>query len=104
MIVASTDVGGHRAVTVDGRYATGESLQKYAGVTLHAASGSELVRVQREGPLQDDSFSFTEGPLYVGDSGRLVQTAPTGELKRVGWAVSSQLVNLDPQPTISLAA
>ena len=106
-IKVEEDVGGHRAITIDGLYvdSTSEtSVGSYLGITTNAAEEDDYVKVQRFGILKDTSFSFTEDePIFIGANGILSQTVPTaGYIRRIGWAVSATKINLDPMPPIQL--
>ena len=109
IVRARDDLGGHRAITINGRYADKDSmndLSAYAGVTLHAVETGSGVKVQKNGYLSDSSFSFMSGcPILIGNDGMLTQdlTSIEDNLRRVGWAVDSQVVNLDPMPPFELS-
>lgn len=80
---AGADLSALRVVCADGsggvRYAspTASDTRHVVGLTITAAlTGSDVV-VQYAGPVEDNSWSWTPGPVYLGASGALTQTTPT---------------------------
>ncbi len=104
-VTAAEALGGHRAITVDGRHATTVTLDRLAGISTAAGAVGTLVPYVAAGPLSEPSWAWTPGlPLFVTGAGVLTQTAPSsGVARRVAWAVSATLINIDPFPTIQLA-
>lgn len=84
---------------------TTSQQEKILGVTITSAAGSgEEVSVVTEGKIDDPSFSFTPGPIWLGNSGVLTQTRPTtGLLVQIGVAISATLINVNIQMAIKLA-
>ena len=78
---------------------------KILGVTITSAAGSgEEVTVVTEGKIDDPSFSFTPGAIWLGASGVLTQTKPTtGLLVQIGVAISATLINVNIGMAIKLA-
>lgn len=78
---------------------------KLLGVTITSAAGSgEEVTVVTEGKIDDPSFSFTPGPIWLGNSGLLTQTKPTtGLLVQIAVAITATLINVNIQMAIKLA-
>ena len=78
---------------------------KLLGVTITSAAGSgEEVTVVTEGKIDDPSFSFTPGPIWLGNSGLLTQTKPTtGLLVQMAVAISATLIMVNIQMAIKLA-
>lgn len=101
---AGETLGAHRAVfTVDGNvyycdHTVEQSVLLYLGLTLNSAVLNEPVTVLRAGELEDPSFTFTAGPIYMGLDGMLTQTIPeTGYAFQLGYAESATKIVLDPQ-------
>lgn len=79
--------------------------EKILGVTITSAAGSgEEVTVVTEGKIDDPSFSFTPGPIWLGNSGVLTQTRPTtGLLIQIAVAITATLINVNIGMAIKLA-
>ena len=103
-VTAIEALGGHRAVTADGYHCTPTTLDKLAGITKGAASIGNLAAIQTSGYMTEPSWSWTpDAPIFVGASGVLTQSAPSGVARRVAWALSTTEINIDLFPTIQLA-
>ena len=78
---------------------------KIIGITTTSAAGSgETVTVTTEGKLEDPSFLFSIGPIYLGTSGVITQTKPTsGLLLQLGVAISATQLHIRIEPAIKLA-
>lgn len=73
------------------------------GLTITGVSeANELVVVQVDGTVDDGSWSWSVGPVYLAANGTLTQTVPTsGWLVQVGSAPSAQRINLNfTEPTL----
>lgn len=103
------DVGGHRAVTVDGYLcdvSSLDSVNKYLGVTTQAGEVGNSVNIRVRGELSDPSFDFTPSmPVLISEDGLLTQNVGTTDnyARRIGWAVDSNTLMLDPLPPIILS-
>ena len=104
-VTASEPLGGHRVVTSDGFHCTETTLDKLAGITLAAASQGALAPIQTSGYMTEPSWSWTaNAPIFVGSTGTLTQTVPSGSFaRRVAWATSPTEINIDLFPLIQLA-
>lgn len=82
-----------------------ESQDRILGVTINAVSGAgQDVEIIGIGRITDPSFSFTPGPIWLGDNGALTQTKPTvGLLVQVATAVTSTSIFVNIGPAIKLA-
>lgn len=104
-IVAAEVLNAYSAVGYDGLKTTNTvvSLSNYAGVSRYALTNGEAASVVRSGLLTDGNWNWTpDSPVFISDVGMLTQTAPTGAVRRIGWAVSSTQLNLDPYPIIGV--
>lgn len=100
-VMASTDIGGHRAITAAGLYADDATLDLVIGISSGAAAQGDLVEYVASGPMDEGGWNWTPGgPIFVGANGVLTQSEPVGPLKRVGTAVTSTRLAVDLQPTI----
>lgn len=95
ILVANTDLSGHRAVlSENGQALYADSLSpahagRVVGVTTGAASQGTDVQVQSAGELQDDSFAFLPGAIWLGPNGALTQIVPAqGFAQQLGVALS----------------
>lgn len=74
------------------------------GITLSAAAQGQLVSVQGFGPVDDSSWSWSPGPVWLGADGSLTQLPPAGGFDvLIGAAVSATRVNLNIQEPIDLS-
>lgn len=103
-VIAAESLGGFRAVTIEGFHCEGTDpveLAKYAGVTLSAVVVGDEVQVQKNGEIHLTGETLTpNSPIFIGAIGVLTQTLPMNSTRRIGWAVSTEIVNLDPFPYI----
>ena len=103
-VVAGEALGGHRAITATGFHATEALLDLLAGISSGAAEIGQTATLVSRGPLTDPSWSWTpDAPIFVGPNGVLTQTAPTNSARRVAWAATPTLINVDIFPIIQLA-
>lgn len=100
----STPLSGHRAIRVltsgEAAYASSDdfdSVSSYAGISSGAATSGE-VTVQVAGSIEEPSWSFTPGGMvYIGASGVLTQSPPSGTQRVVGVAFSATKIIISPQ-------
>ena len=78
---------------------------KILGLTTSSASAAdEDVSVLGEGYRKDDSYTFTEGPVWLGNAGVLTQVKPaTGMLVQLGVAISATELYFDIGLAVKLA-
>lgn len=104
LVRAAENLGGDRAITIDGRYCDGTSLNnlaKYVGITLGATTTGNNVQIKRTGAHTIVGATFTvDMPVYIGPDGTLTQTLPANPIRRIGWASATDTINLDPFPII----
>lgn len=108
-LVAGVNLSALRAVTTDsnGRavYASPATLSDavVVGITSTAANALDAVSVRTAGIVDDGSWSWTKGPVFLGTNGTLTQTAPTGGLIicQVGRALGPTKLQIDVEPTIT---
>lgn len=73
------------------------------GITLTAAQAGDPVNVQRLGAIEDDSWNWVPGRVYLGAEGALTQTPPTSGFDLlIGAATSATRITLNLQDPISL--
>jgi hypothetical protein len=80
-----------------------QNVELILGLTLTgAAEANELIVVQVDGTVDDASWSWVAGPVYLAAAGTLTQTVPvTGWLVQVGSSPSAQRINLNfTEPTL----
>lgn len=95
-VTAGEALGGHRVVYIaDGEAFYADLMDvttagQIAGVTVAAASMGQAVAVQSAGLLEEPTWTFVPGPVYVGANGTLTQTRPVaGYIINIGVAVSA---------------
>ena len=108
--VAGESLGGHRAVYIDNNEAFYASASDTAipgqvvGVTTQAAVTGGNVDIRFAGTLDESSWSFAPGPVYVGQDGVLVQTRPTtGWVLNIGVAVTPTRLLIHKTMTIEVS-
>jgi len=109
-IIASTNIGGHRVVksTLTGcTYADSavlSDLGKILGITSSATEQGNLTKIHTSGEIEESTWNFTTGPVYLGSTGVLTQTLPaTGFIQQVGVAISSTKIAIQIHPSIKLS-
>ena len=111
---AGAALSGHRMVTRSSDdsvvYADNSDPNHLAAplwMTLGAASDGAAIECLAGGVVDEPSWSWTPGPLYLGATGHLTQTPPTASgavfLTQIGYATSATSIVLDRQPSIRLA-
>lgn len=87
-------------------YASSSSLAdigKISGILSEDVQQGQLAKVLSSGVIEDTSFNFNIGPVYLGIDGVLTQTLPvSGFLQQIGIAVESTKLELQIQPPIKL--
>lgn len=109
---AASNLGGHRVVKTVGMdevdYADSSvpgDADLVVGVTLGAATAGADVQVQTDGVIEEGSWTWTPGPVWLGLTGILTQTPPTsGFLCKVGIALGPTTLLVDVEPAIVLAS
>jgi hypothetical protein len=106
---AAGPLSSRRAVTVtgDGRVAypdraVAADATRFLGILVTSASAADdPVTVRRRGAITEAGWSWTPGPVWVGDTGLLTQTVPsTGWVLQVGTAVNATTIDIEPEPPI----
>lgn len=104
-ITAQEALGGHRVVTANGFHCTPANAHQAIGISSNAALiGFQAVFVS-SGPMTEGSWSWTPNqPIFIGAVGVLTQIPPsTGIIRRVAWAITATLINVDFLPPITQA-
>jgi hypothetical protein len=110
---AAEALSGHRVVTadVDGRliYASNDVPGQLAAplwVTTGAALAGDMAEALMFGPMDELTWNWTPGPVYLGQNGVLTQTVPVASsaffLAQVGFATSATALFVDRNPSIKL--
>lgn len=109
-IPTRTVISGHRAIAVDGAGyaiyadATTGTASAYIGISTGAITDNAPVTVSIVGDMIEPSWSWTAGlPVFIGSSGNLTQTAPSGTQRIIGTALSATSIALVPNPGIVTA-
>jgi len=80
-VTASEALGGHRAVTFDGYYASNDDADdkfNVLGVTQGAVISGATATVTTYGVMTESSWNWTAGlPVFLSTNGQLTQTPPT---------------------------
>lgn len=106
---ANEPIGGHRAVVIQGSgvsYANNDELSdlgKVLGVSKNAATAGGLVEVVFAGVIEESSWNFNIGPVFVGQDGLLTQSSPnTGFSQQIGIALATTKLLVHPKITFKL--
>lgn len=110
--VSPDNFSGHRAVANDNVhtivYADCNILKHrntFFGITVNAANTGEPLTIRRLGVIEEPSWNWvTDEPIFLGNSGYLVQTPVSGELFSliVGFAKSPTSILVAPREPITL--
>lgn len=101
-------VSAHRAMAVldsgELQYAQLSAPEKYVGLSLNAVAGAgELVVVQFRDVVEELSWNWMVGPVFLGVNGILTQTPPTsGCVMEIGSAISATKILLERESPIFL--
>lgn len=106
MLLAGTNLGGHRAVTSSALgvvYATGTS-SNVIGITTGSVLTGGIAQVQISGVLTEPSWNWALNlPIFVGDNGVLTQQVPSdGSLFIIGYPILATQIFIDKQAPILL--
>ena len=106
-MIAATTIHGGRAVSSDPDEVYHPALAvpidgpRVVGIAMQSVSTGDPVDIRTSGPITDPAWSWTGGPVYVGDAGVLTQTAPTsGWIVSVGSAISSNTIDVNVKITL----
>lgn len=101
-VLAQENLGGHRAVTVDGFHAGPEDADRLVGISSQAGSTGATVDVVTKGLMEESSWNWNpDAPIFIGAAGVLTQTPSTsGLVRRIAWAISAKEINVDIMPPI----
>lgn len=79
-------------------------IDYFLGITISSASSGREIVVKRSGTIDDASWNWTPGLVYLGTDGMLTQTVPTtGWEMVVGNSPSPQRLNIDFDEPVLLA-
>jgi len=93
-VVVPSDTSPGHAIYADHRNILHAS--RVLGISKHAVLAGQAVEVMDGGSLGDPSWSWTVGPIFLGEDGKMTQTAPTiGFVLMVGKAVSATRISLN---------
>jgi hypothetical protein len=107
---AGETLGGHRAVVIangEAFYAdkdTPSHAGQVVGVTTGAASAGNDVNIQFGGELEEPSWNWSPGPIYVDTNGQLTQTRPSsGWIMNIGVALTPTRIFIYRTASIKVA-
>lgn len=104
--VSSQPIGGHRVVAApltDIQYANSSTLFVILGITTGSADAGSQIEIAVEGEIDEPTWNWTPGPVYVGVNGLLTQVAPsTGVVQQIGVALASTKILIRIGPAIKL--
>ena len=102
-LVAGQNLSALRAVTTNGSgeavYASNDTLAnaQVVGITVNAATSGDNVTIKTSSIIDDASWNWTKGTVYLGTNGQLTQTAPSGGavIVHVGKALTATKLQVD---------
>ena len=105
---AGEALGGHRCVLLD---AAGSAFYadcgapshfgRLAGITQGAAAAGDSTTITNSGVMVEPSWAWTaDAPVFLGRTGLLTQTAPSGFLQVVGVALSATALFINPREPV----
>jgi len=84
IVTSNVPISGHRVVVTIGNglveYASNENFYhqfSLLGVTENASAIGEEISVKLYGGISDPSFSFIQGPIFLGNDGMMIQAPPS---------------------------
>lgn len=84
-------------------YRDGDNIEFLLGITISAANAGSMIKVKRNGTIEDSGWNWTTGRIYLGQDGYLTQTpAETGYDVLIGVAVSPTKIIIKIQDPIYL--
>ena len=107
-VVATSDLGGNRAVTLDGEnviYASSDTINANGviGFTARAAVIGDTIDIITNNDLNGFSNLIAGQPIYLSTNGTITQTLPNaGILQTLGSALSDTKINIKIQPPIEI--
>ena len=87
---------------------TVESLSNYAGVTRSATVIGDPIDVVRAGRMAGGSVELDSEPAHLhlsarrAHSGAFLSGVGVTGVRRIGWAIDANTINLDPYPIIGV--
>lgn len=109
--IADTAIGGHRVVMASSANGTAiadkdtpSHMHLVLGITEGAAMAGNPAAIVARGELVEPSWSFSVGPVYLGNNGLMTQTAPTtGFILKIGTAIAPTVLLIDIGAPISIS-
>lgn len=108
-LLADSSLGGHRVIksTPTGcDYANNQNLNdigKVIGLTIASFAANTVAKVYSTKVVEEPSWSFNLGPVYLSTNGQLTQTIPTeGFIQQIGIALSPTKLAIQIQLPIKL--
>lgn len=111
LLLAAEPIGGHKAVRIvaggRARLASSSDVTQAGsvlGVSLTAADEGGSLNVRIIGEIEEPSWSWAPGPVFLGLAGSLVQTPPSsGFIQQIGTAKSATILVVSLSTPIVLA-
>jgi len=105
-VVAGETLSGHRAIRLSHglAYTCDAANLAHAGTGIGVSTGAaligETVNVQTLGTLNEPSWTWNDGPIYVGNNGQLTQSITGLFMQQMGVATNATAMNINPQLTV----
>lgn len=105
-VIAGETLSGHRAIRLSNGLAYYCDAMNLAhvgtgiGVSTGAALINETVNVQTLGTLSEPSWTWIDGPIYVGANGQLTQSITGLFIQQIGVATNATAMNINAQLSV----
>lgn len=107
---AGANLSGHRAIRVSGGLAhvadgtNAAHAGRCIGISTGAAVQGDDVTVQTAGAITEPGWTWTDGPVFVGADGILMQSlAGLAFVQQIGVATSATSIDINPQLPILIS-
>ena len=105
-VVAGETLSGHRAIRLSNglAYYCDAANLAHAGTGIGVSTGAaligETVNVQTLGTLSEPSWTWNDGPIYVGTNGQLTQSITGLFMQQIGVATNATAMNINAQLSV----
>ena len=100
--VAATPIGGLKAVGInslgEAYLADKDFSYDLVGVSMTAAAARASITIRFGGYIDDLSWNWSQGPVWLGNNGQLTQEIPTtGSLVKIGFSAGATRLIVQPE-------
>lgn len=99
-VTSPTSLSALRAIAWNGSHAAYADPAGPTTVLGITTSAGTTVDARYSGPMTDNSWSWSPGPIWLGANGALTQTPPTGAVVVLGRALNATTIIIEIEPPI----